>query len=281
MTIFQIAEEKGYARILQAPDLQLTPWLLSTRNGLQMDDLHFRQYVLTENGFVELDNQLLTTNFDGLPRDIDTPPDWSILTPRLVPTSKRLSESLTYELNLILDRLEEVNLPEKYGITYDALNSPDGHLDQLLQFKPSIIALRFPPIEKITPRKLISYLRDVRASIPEDIALYLPGGAPIGFQSILIGLGIDILDDGSAYRMASKGRYFIDGFIRKVNSNNSFSQVVEQNLLELTRDFAGIKFHLQKNTLWTRITRDMHVHPNVASSIALLKSENKDRLAYV
>ena len=119
---------------------------------------------------------------------------------------------------------------------------------------------------------------DVRASIPEDIALYLPGGAPIGFQSMLIGLGIDILDDGSAYRMASKHRYFVDGFIRKVDPSQSYSQVVEQNLLELTRDFEGIKYHLQENTLWTRITRDMHVHPNVASSIALLESENKDSL---
>ncbi len=282
MSVFQILIERGNSRVLRADGQSDTPWLLTTENGLKNGDLTIQLLVLTENGFIRIDSLSLTDNFQALeiPKYIDNIPNWSLITPRLALTSKLLGESLKFELNLFLERLVDYELPEVFGVTYDPINSPDGHLNQLLELGPSLIAISLQEIETMDPRKLISFLLDIRKKVPGDVALYLPGGGIIGFQSLFVGLGIDIVDDSSAYRFAGNDKIFIDGFITSADSNHSYKLTIKENLDELSRDFSGVVRGLNRNTLWTRIARDMHTHTNVARIISLLSGEFNEEIEY-
>ncbi|MHA2091901.1 MAG: DUF5591 domain-containing protein [Candidatus Kariarchaeaceae archaeon] len=276
MTTFQVIMEKGLARSLSCKEKPSTPWLLSTSNGLKLGEEPLHQYVLALKGFISLDFEILLESYQVTYQE--TIPEWSFITPRLNPATHRLSESLQYELDLFLDRLDHIQLPEIFGFTYNPIHYPRDFLNELLVHKPSIIALQLPAIEDLAPRKLIQLITEVRNQIPANVALYLPGGVPVGFQTVLIAIGIDILDDSSAYRSAGRNKSFQDGFIMRVKEDNGLGNRIEYNLKELIRDFDGVKESLQQNILWSRIARDMHAHPNVASLTKLLGKEYQNEL---
>jgi archaeosine synthase len=268
--------EKGLARILRCQDKPSTPWLLSSSNGLKLGDEPLHQYILAKNGFISLHLEDLLENPEFI--YYDTIPEWSFITPRLNPATTRLSDSLQYELDLFLDRLDQANLPEIVGFGYNPIQYPPEFLEELLVREPSIIALQLPALEDMPPRKVIQLIMEIRNKIPANVALYLPGGVPVGFQTVLIAIGIDILDDSSAYRSAGRNRSFQDGFILRVKEDNGLRDRITRNLKELQRDFDGVKVSLQQNILWSRIARDMHAHPNVASLVKLLGKENQEKL---
>jgi archaeosine synthase len=276
MSTFQVIMEKGLARTLRCQDKPSTPWLLSTSNGLKLGDEPLHQYILAQNGFISLDLEDLQENPEFMYHS--TIPEWSFIAPRLNPATTRLSDSLQYELDLFLDRLDQAKLPEIVGFSYNPIQYPPEFLDELLVRKPSIIALQLPALEDMPPRKLIQVIMEIRNKIPVNVALYLPGGVPVGFQTVLIALGIDILDDSSAYRSAGRRRSFQDGFILRVKEDNGLRDRITRNLKELQRDFDGVKGSLTQNILWSRIARDMHAHPNVASLVKLLGKENHENL---
>lgn len=268
MSVFQIQKEDGFSRILQSRDNINTPMFLTTLDGLKNKQVCLKTVVLAENGVVPLN---LSFSLDTLSDNIELErihqiDEWSILVPRLTQNYVKLKVSYEEELRLFISRIEELDLPSAFGLSYDPLHDPDSYLKSILSLGPSIIALRTLPIEKLSPNKLIELIMTARKRIPPNIAIYIPGGVPIGYQGLMIGMGIDILDDGAAYRGASQNRSYFDGFSRKDNKSDRLD-LIDLNKKELNREFQAIVASLSNNTLWSRISRDMHSFPSVASAI--------------
>ena len=274
MTVFDIQTELGYTRRLVSGDLKPTPWFVSTAKGLQTNELSFTQVILSERGFMPLEPMDFETlefnsNYDKI---LDELPEWCILTPRLYPAADNLQKSLDYELNLFLDRLDEVDLPKAFGLVYDPIHTDLDHLRELLKYKPSIIVIRFPNLEDESPRKMLPKIMELRKEIPPNVAMYIPGSGGLGYQTLLIALGIDIIDDLAAYRFAARQRGFIDQMIHYL-PDYSMTELIKINLESLRRDFDNILFQIGRNGLWTKFAKDMHVHPHVASFRHLLAYE--------
>ncbi len=286
MTVFQIQKEDGLFRILKSKDNFTTPALLSTTQGLKNENVSLQSVIITERGLIKPNINFnisteLPTNFDEYHKEIS---EWSILLPRLYQNYDKLKDSYTEELRLFIDRVKTLSLPQAFGLPYDPINDPDDYILDILKLEPSIIVLRFPSIEGLSSKKLINIIFKVRKIIPPNIAIYLPGGAPIGFQTILFALGVDILDEGAAYRNAAMNITYSDGFYNKSAGEISLKELIEENLMELRRDFKAIKKSFDNQTPWTRIARDMHAFPNVASAVKIFQKEflpliNKSRYA--
>lgn len=269
MTEFEIVHENGYAAQLKVikSDLPPTPWLLETKNKIKMGEIVFHIAVVTENGFDIL-------SFDDLINDnannFEELPDFSIISPMIYPAFNILRESHEYELNLFLDRLEKLKLPAIFGLTYNPSRDPDFYLEEILVLNPSFIVLRIDNIDRINIRKLLSLVINTRERVPRNMALYLAGGVPIGQISLFMALGIDIFDDGAAYRLTSKRKLMRDGFIRKSNLG---VDLLNQNIKALLKDFNASCESLKENTIWTRIGRDMHAEPRAATMVTIFNHE--------
>ncbi|MFV2015598.1 MAG: DUF5591 domain-containing protein, partial [Candidatus Heimdallarchaeota archaeon] len=194
--------------------------------------------------------------------------EWSILVPRLTQNYVKLKESYEQEIQVFISRLKKLDLPTSFGLAYDPIHDPDSYLSAILHLKPSIIALRAIAVEKLSPKKLIELIMSVRNRIPPNIAIYIPGGVPIGYLGLMVGLGIDIFDDGAAYRSASNNISYFDGFFRE-DKMKTRADLITLNRNELEREFQAIKSSLKQSTLWLRIARDMHSLPTVASTIKI------------
>ncbi|MHA2504499.1 MAG: DUF5591 domain-containing protein, partial [Candidatus Kariarchaeaceae archaeon] len=271
MSVFQIGKQMGASRTLETRGMPTTPWLLRTGEGLKNDTVTLTQVILSERGFMPLNpvdplTHLLRSDFDELYEEL---PEWSILTPRLYPAADNLAESLEYELNLYLDRIEASKLPKAFGVVFDLVHNDDSFLNELLSFQPSIVVIRHPNIEDVSPRNVLARLLAIRGKVPPNIALYLPGSGGVGFQSFLIALGIDIVDDGAGYRLAARKRGIIDQQIHYLPDYDP-SALVKINREAISQDFNSVVFHLDRNTLWTKLDKDMHTAPQVASLRHLL-----------
>lgn len=286
MTVFQIQNEDGLFRVLKSKDNFTTPALLSNINGMRNEGFSLQSVIITERGLIKpninfnISNEI-HTNFDEYHKEIS---EWSILLPRLYQNYDKLKESYKEELRLFIDRVKTLSLPQAFGLPYDPINDPDDYFLDILKLDPSIIVLRFPSIEGLSSKKLIDVIFNARKIIPPNIAIYIPGGAPIGFQTLLFALGVDILDEGAAYRNAAMNITFSDGFYNKSADELSLKDLIEENLIELRRDFKAIKKSINNKTTWTRIARDMHSFPNVASAVKIFQKEflpliNKSRFA--
>lgn len=275
MSVFQIQKDDGLFRILKGKDNVTTPTFVSTVEGLSSSTLNFQPVILSERGIIRPSINFntsvdLLSKFEEYEDKIE---EWSILLPRLHQNYEKLKNAYREELNSFIDKIKQLTLPEAFGLPYDPINDPESYLLDILQLEPSVIALRFPAIEKMSARKLIEILFNTRKLIPPNIALYLAGGVPIGFQTLMIALGVDILDDGAAYRSAAKNISFSDGFYTKNVGNLTLKDLIDLNVTELNRDFKAIQSSISNNAIWTRIARDMHSFPNVASAVKIFSKE--------
>lgn len=261
MTFLQLTSELGNTAVLEARDGSLppSPWLLKVEDSLKLYEIELLQLVLRENGAVKL----ITSEEFGW-----NIPKFSFITPMLTPIARNLEDSIKYELDLFLDRLDKCELPEFFGLLYNPAY-PITYLEELLSYEPSIIGIQIENIMDMRVEQLITLILDIRERIPRDIALYIPGGVEIGMQTLLIALGVDILDETSAYIATAKQMHFTDGFIEKY-SDLPIEILLDDNLRELRRDFAGITVSIRNNQLWSRLAREMHVTPRIASAVTLL-----------
>ena len=124
MSVFDIKSEIGMSRILITKEGISTPLLVKTQNGLESENLKLHQIILSDRGYLPLSSKLSDlSNNEDYDLILDKIPEWSILTPRLYPAGKNLEQSLTYELNLYLERISKSDLPNAFGLIYDPLNS--------------------------------------------------------------------------------------------------------------------------------------------------------------
>ena len=270
MSVFDIKSEIGMSRILITKEGISTPLLVKTQNGLESENLKFHQIILSDRGYLPLSSKLSDiSNNEDYDLILDKIPEWSILTPRLYPAGKNLEQSLTYELNLYLERISKSDLPNAFGLIYDPLNSNFDYLSKLIEFNPSIIVLRSRYMDAISPRAFLESIIPVISFIPPNIAIYVPGSGGIGYQTVLIGLGVSIVDDSFAYRLAAKNKILYDGMITKIKEK-SISELVAYNLNEVYDDFKKLNYALSSNNLWSKMFKDMHVSPNLATYVKLI-----------
>ena len=270
MSVFDIKSEIGMSRILITKEGISTPILVKTQNGLESENLKFHQIILSDRGYLPLSSNLSDmSNNEDYDLIFDKIPEWSILTPRLYPAGKNLEQSLTYELNLYLERISKSDLPNAFGLIYDPLNSNFDFLTKLIEFNPSIIVLRSRYMDAISPRVFLESIIPVINFIPPNIAIYVPGSGGIGYQTVLIGLGVSIVDDSFAYRLAAKNKILYDGMITKIKEK-SISELVAYNLSEVYEDFKKLNYALSSNNLWSKMFKDMHVSPNLATYVKLI-----------
>ncbi|MCH8908080.1 MAG: DUF5591 domain-containing protein [Candidatus Heimdallarchaeota archaeon] len=267
MSSFQVISELGLARRMRTEKLPPTPWLLETGNGLTISgtEVTFSQFSLSEKGCIPLVPIGMRQNTGIVPDSVTEITNYSFLLPKLLPASRDLDESLVFELKLFLDRLDQYVLPPVFGIMYDPINFPDFYLEEILTYKPSIIALKLKSIDHISSGKMVNLIMDLKTKLPMTTALYLAGGCPIGYQTVMVALGVDIFDDASAYRFAGKNQIFEDGFIKKVKKDYNFTYRINLNKEALKQDFKHIISSIDSNSFWTRFAREMHTTPQVAS----------------
>ena len=270
MSVFDIKSEIGMSRILISKEGISTPLLVKTQNGLESDNIKFHQIILSDRGYLPLSSKLSdTSNNEDYDLILEKIPEWSILTPRLYPAGKNLEQSLTYELNLYLERISKSDLPNAFGLIYDPLNSNFDYLTKLIEFNPSIIVLRSSYMDAISPRAFLERIIPVINFIPPNIATYVPGSGGVGYQTVLIGLGVSIVDDSFAYRLAAKNKILYDGMITKIKEK-SISELVAYNLNEVYEDFKKLNYALSSNNLWSKMFKDMHVSPKLATYVKLI-----------
>ncbi|MHA2099980.1 MAG: DUF5591 domain-containing protein [Candidatus Kariarchaeaceae archaeon] len=269
MTVFQILVENGFARILQTRDKVETPILLPTDVESNKSIIKLKPVILTERGLITFNlGNYSDYSSNSLRFEYETTLDeWSILLPRLTQNYKKLEDSYSDELSHFLSRIKQYQLPQAFGLPYNPISDPATYFKGILELAPSIIVLRIEAVENLPARKMLDIIVTARKRIPPNIAIYLPGGVPIGYQGLMIALGIDILDDAPAYRSASRDITYYDRFY-KINDNKiSRKDLIDQNLNELRNEFTAVLRSMRENTLWTRIGRDMHSRPSVASAI--------------
>jgi len=270
MSVFDIKSEIGMSRILITKEGISTPLLVKTQNGLESENIKFHQIILSDRGYLPLSSKLFDmSNNEDYDLILDKIPEWSILTPRLYPAGKNLEQSLTYELNLYLERISKSDLPNAFGLIYDPLNSNFDYLTKLIEFNPSIIVLRSSYMDAISPRAFLERIIPVINFIPPNIAIYVPGSGGVGYQTVLIGLGVSIVDDSFAYRLAANNKILYDGMITKIKEK-SISELVAYNLNEVYEDFKKLNYALSSNNLWSKMFKDMHVSPKLATYVKLI-----------
>ena len=262
MSNFQVVRQKGEAFILKCPTLPETPWLLdTTKHSLMLGNQEFSQVVLAENKVIQVSPDDPTREY------LEEIPNFSFITPLIVPHSEFV-ESQKFEFNTLLDRLDTYKLPDWFGLTFAMEEA--SNLKELLAFKPSCIALKLNQVGNVPPRKLISVIRGVKRLLPPNVALYVPGGAPIGLQTVLLALGVDILDTTVAALSAFQANLYSDGFIVD-NREMSIQDVLTKNLEALRSDFVHARDSLKISQIWNRVFREAHVSPNTASVVKLMQ----------
>ena len=266
MSVFEIVQENGLYRRLRSDEGLETPLLL--------DSLHskFNQVILTERGNIRL-NEIVLNNLNFSENYHTELEEWSILTPRLTINFRQLPETQIIEEEIYLERINKQSLPKAFGLVFNPFSSNTDFLQKLLEFGPSVIVLRFNHIEKMPASKVYQTITKIRNIIPPDIAIYLAGGVPVGFFALFIYLGIDIFDDNSAYRSASFSYTYDDGFFAKDTQNVELNTIIQTNLDQLKKEFSSTLKHLNDNTAWKRIARDMHSHPMIAAIVTLIAKD--------
>lgn len=269
MSSFEIIKEFGFTAILREKEGMLppTPWLLSVDEGLKLNQVRFEEFTLGSKGIRSIISHI--GDNDNLGWDV---PEFTILTPLLTPLAKRLEKSIRYELDLFLDRLEECKLPSFFGLVYSPIYTRE-YLKELLEFGPSFLAVQFDDLDTKPINDLLQIIIELRGIIPRNVAMYIPGGIGLGIQTMLIALGVDILDETVAYRMAAKRKLLEDGFEKHLDSDHDFINTVRKNLAEIRTDFYGIKQSIKDNSLWTRVAREMHASPRAATLLSLFNQK--------
>ena len=269
MSSFEIIKELGFTAILLEKEGMLppTPWLLSVGEGLKLNHVIFEEFVLGSEGIRSLNTSIKIND-----KQVWTIPQFAVLTPMLTPLAKRLEKSMKYELDLFLDRIEKCELPSFFTLVYNPKYNRE-YLQELLAFGPSVIAIQFDNIDTIAVKELIHTIIELREQIPRNVAIYIPGGAGLGIQTIFVALGVDILDETAAYRMAARSKLFEDGFEKLVGPDHNFTDTVNKNLAELKSDFDGIIKSVEDNSLWTRVAREMHASTRAATFVSLFNQK--------
>jgi archaeosine synthase alpha-subunit len=263
LTTFQIKQQDGNRRkLFFSPDLPETPWLFRiTESGLFLSrDIIFKQYSLTENGLV-LINPIDLSDEEYL-QEI---PEYSILSPRLLPDIE-YEKSRAYEQNLFLDRLDKYKLPKFFGLLRNPLDDTPNYLQDLINFQPSLIVVQMPPIQKLPAKSVINLLISTRDKIPKSIAVYLPGGSPIGLLNFMNFLGVDIFDTGAAFYDAYNKISYSHREYRR-NKGSDIHDLIKINLTEIENEFSRLLEITDLHLQWNLITRDMHLSPMHASFV--------------
>ncbi len=259
LTVFQIEKEDGNVRKLsiRGSSIKPTPWLFKvTNDGIRLDDLSLSQIYLAENEIVSLDiNEI---------NPLNEIPHWSIISPVLAPAPE-FQESLEFEYNLMLDRLEKIDYNIPFGFIFDPFTLPESILREMLKFNPSIFALRTSHLNSYSILPLLEKIMNLRNLISPNIALYLPGGVSVGLQSLLVALGVDILDDSVSAFSAFQGLSFDDFMVKQSDLKTEVLIKINQSFVDL--DFRLIESTLKVRDLWERVYRDMHSNPSVATLI--------------
>ncbi len=266
---FEIVDELGYSAILVLSKYKNnpTPWIIN--NGkIEGMNLNLKYIIMQNNGPSIIDinpEDVSGSNLMGSYTDNLHFSDFSVFLPLLAPSIAR-----KYEFSIYLDRLDKIknSFPDIFGLVFD-LSDDISYLNELLKYKPTFVVIKSKPYEELSYDDVLALIR-VREQIPRNIAIYMPGGAFIGYQSVMIALGIDFLDTASAYRASEKLFIMEDNFLKKSN-NLSLKERNKVNVNEIFRDFYFIKKSLYNNELWTRIARDMHVNPSVATLVNQIK----------
>ena len=272
MSDFQVVLQRGHAFILKCPALPETPWLFdTTEQSLMLENQIFSQIVLGENNIIQV------SPFNPGTKRSHEIPNYSFITSIVVPDSEFL-ESRKFEFNTLLDRLDTYQLPDWFGFTFSMEEDSEANLKQLLAFRPSCIALKLKPVQTVAPRVLLSTIRKVKSLLPANVALYIPGGAPIGLQTVLLALGVDILDTTSAAFSAFNRNTYSDGFIID-DRELSIKEKHTKNLVALQADFAHARNSLRCSQIWCRLFREAYVSSATASVVKILK-KSKFNLEY-
>ncbi|RMG38707.1 MAG: hypothetical protein D6732_05115 [Methanobacteriota archaeon] len=256
MTQFQVVKEQGFIRSLSAKKpykLPTTPWLLEVVSGRLM---------VGEQEIVPI------TVDQNLTRESMPHGTIPIYTPLLTPDEEFL-ESNEYEYDLFLDRLVDFKPEGLFGLTFDPKKQSEEQLEAALDLKPSIISLRTPPLSKSSPKEWIKNIYEIRQAIPPDIAVYLPRTGYKGLNTLLIAMGIDIIDNVEAYLVSLERISFQDGFAEV--RDMELKDLIEENLKHISNDFKAIRESIEHNTIWQRLYREMHVSPTVASYVKHLQ----------
>ncbi len=261
VTKFQVISEQGLTRSLKPVkpyNFPPTPWLLKVNSGSIKVGNHQILPIVVDGGFSsrEIPGQSIP-----------------IFIPLLSP-DEEFEDSNEYEYDLFLDRLAEFEPDGFFGLTFDPKKQTEDQLKAALGFGPSIISLRVPPLIKSSPKEWIPTILEVRKAIPPDIAIYIPRSGYKGLNTLLIAMGIDIIDNTEAFLLALEGFTFKDGFAHTVNED--IKTLMKNNISSISQDFEGIKLSLKQNTIWQRLYREMHVSPTVASFVKYLQKEPID-----
>lgn len=260
MTKFQVIQQVGLTRQLHYAELPPTPWLLDIQKSkLYLNDIQFYQILLSNRGIIKLQTQYSSELF------LKNIPEFSIILPRLQPVL--LDTSREYELSLFIERLQQIDLPEFFALQFNPLLDSKEYLQQLLALGPSIIVLGITPVDKSSAQKILPNILAYRSLIPSDVAIYLPGGAPLGIQSVLLSLGIDILDNSAAARLSMGNTRLSFGFARKAGKDHDYTATYEHNKIELEQEFDNYLQAITTGEIWSLIGRSMHVNPSVASFV--------------
>ncbi len=258
MTKFQIRYEQGYIRrmaLKAEQSIEETPWFLDSSSGVPSNkSVSLVPTIIDDRGN---EQQLAEPDKGTLAIPIYTP---------LLAIPSDFENASRYEYDLFLDRLEMVKRPEIYGAVYDPSIASEQQLEELINFQPSIISIRLAPLFNSSYREWLEKLMQLRNSIPPDIAIYLPRTGMIGYNTLLVALGIDILDNTEARLLALEQISFWDNFISH-DIGADREKLKKINTQVVYSDFEGIKKAVLGNTIWTRLYREMHVSPKVSSAI--------------
>ena len=271
MTIYQIKYQHGNARILTFKGLPDTPWLFNV-NGqdILLGMVKFNQIILTDEKILNADKVKI-----GAQNELEKIPDYSFLEQQINP-DPNYDDAYKYEFSQFLARLDKLELPNWLGFTLNCNMENELVLFQikkLMKYKPSCFVLKLKPIDYNNTNQIIRAIVSLRQLVPENIAIYLPGGAPIGFQSLLMALGVDIFDNGYAAISAYHYLHYRDGFLVR-NRRMSFSELLQDNIKALKDDFIHSRSSLEQNTLWSRVYRDMHASAKAAGAVKKINKES-------
>lgn len=267
---FQIIRENGYVREMKLVEPRIdepTPWFLKSQKGKYIvSGIELKPIFVDNETIKEFENEDKFKEISG-----ETIP---IYLPLLTPDTE-FKESFEYEYGLFLDRLEKINPKGAFGLPFHPERQDISELEELVGLNPSIMVIRFPRLDKIKPETLIDKILEIRETLPSNIALYVPKTGIIGFNTLLIALGVDIIDDAAPYLSALEHFSYHDHFLQP--SVKSMQEILEENLEETWRDFSGLRESVSRNIIWQRLYREMHVSPAFATYVKIL---NKRRLSY-